>query len=57
MAQEGLKRKLTAIISADAVGYSLLKGDDEAATVKQEVYRILMLLARLKAIIGFSSEN
>ena len=40
MTQEGFKRKLTTILSADAVGYSRLMGDDEAATVKTiELYR------------------
>jgi adenylate cyclase len=34
MTQEGFKRKLTSIVSADAVGYSRLMGDDEAATVQ-----------------------
>jgi adenylate cyclase len=34
MASEGFKRKLTSIFSADAVGYSRLMGDDEAATVR-----------------------
>jgi adenylate cyclase len=34
MTQEGFKRKLTAILSADAVGYSRLMGDDEEATVR-----------------------
>ena len=34
MTQEGFKRKLTAILSTDAVGYSRLMGEDEAATVK-----------------------
>jgi adenylate cyclase len=34
MAEEGFKRKLTSIFSADAVGYSRLMGDDEAATVR-----------------------
>ena len=33
MKQEGFKRKLTSIFSVDAVGYSRLMGDDEAATV------------------------
>ena len=33
MTQEGFKRKLTAILSADAVGYSRLMGEDESATV------------------------
>ena len=34
MAEEGFKRKLAAILSADAVGYSRLMAEDEAATVK-----------------------
>ena len=34
MAEESFKRKLTTIFNADAVGYSKLMGDDEAATVK-----------------------
>jgi adenylate cyclase len=34
MAEEGFKRKLTAILSADAVGYSRLMEDDEEATVR-----------------------
>jgi adenylate cyclase len=34
MANEGFKRKLTAVLSADAVEYSRLMADDEAATVK-----------------------
>jgi len=34
MSDEGFKRKLTSIFSADAVGYSRLMGDDEAATVR-----------------------
>jgi len=43
MAQEGFKRKLTAILSADAVGYSRLMAEDEAATVKTiATYREVM---------------
>jgi len=34
MAQEGFKRKLTAILSADVVGYSRLMGEDEGTTVR-----------------------
>ncbi len=34
MAQEGFKRKLTAILSADAVAYSRLMGEDEEDTVR-----------------------
>ena len=34
MTDEGFKRKLTAILSADVKGYSRLMGEDEAATVQ-----------------------
>ena len=34
MAEEGFKRKLTAILSADVVGYSRLMRNDEEATVR-----------------------
>ncbi|MGV7224995.1 MAG: adenylate/guanylate cyclase domain-containing protein [Nitrospinales bacterium] len=34
MADEGFKRKLTTILSADVEGYSRLMGDDEEATVR-----------------------
>jgi adenylate cyclase len=34
MTEEGFKRKLTSILSADAVGYSRLMEDDEEATVR-----------------------
>ena len=34
MTVQGLKRKLAAILSADAVGYSRLMGDDEEATIR-----------------------
>ena len=34
MADEGFKRKLTAVLSADAVEYSRLMAEDETATVK-----------------------
>jgi adenylate cyclase len=43
MAPEGFKRKLTAILSADAVGYSRLMAEDEAGTVKTlATYREVM---------------
>ncbi len=43
MAQENYKRKLTAIFSADAKGYSRLMGEDEVATVHTITeYRQLM---------------
>ena len=34
MGQEDYKRKLTAVLSADAAGYSRLMAEDETATVK-----------------------
>ena len=34
MAPDRVKRKLTAILSADVEGYSRLMGEDEAATVR-----------------------
>ena len=34
MAEESFKRKLTAILSADVVGYSRLMGEDEDATIR-----------------------
>ena len=43
MTQEGFKRKLTAILSADAVGYSRLMREDEEATVRDiAVHRVLI---------------
>ena len=43
MSQDGFKRKLTAILSADVKGYSLLLADDEAFTIKTlKEYRRIM---------------
>ena len=43
MAEEGYRRKLTAILSADVAGYSRLMGEDEAETVKTlTAYRKIM---------------
>jgi len=43
MTTDTFQRKLTAILSADVVGYSRLMGDDEAATVKTlEAYKGVM---------------
>ena len=43
MAEEGFKRKLTAILSADVEAYSRLMGEDEDATIRTlTVYRELM---------------
>ena len=36
MAVEGFKRKLTAILSADAVGYSRLMAADESGTIARQ---------------------
>ena len=43
MAEEGFKRKLTAILSANVVGYSRLMEDNEEATIQTlNVYRNAM---------------
>jgi len=43
MAEEGFKRKLVAILSADVEGYSRLMGEDEDATIRTlTAYRELM---------------
>ncbi len=43
MPQEGFKRKLTAILSADVIGYSRLMRDDEEATVRDiAAHRVLI---------------
>ena len=43
MTEQGFKRKLTAILSADAVGYSRLMREDEEATVRDiAAHRVLI---------------
>jgi TolB-like protein/class 3 adenylate cyclase/Flp pilus assembly protein TadD len=43
MTREGFKRKLTAILSADVIGYSRLMRDDEEATVRSlAAHRVLV---------------
>jgi len=43
MAEKGFKRKLTAILSADVIGYSRLMRDDEEATVRDiAAHRVLI---------------
>jgi adenylate cyclase len=43
MPQEGFKRKLAAILSADVIGYSRLMRDDEEATVRDlSAHRVLI---------------
>ena len=48
MTQEGFKRKLTAILSADVEGYSRLMGEDEESTVQTiTAYReVITLLSK-----------
>ena len=54
MNTEGFKRKLTAVFSADVVGYSRLMGEDEAATVKTlQTYKVVMLTEYNKSAIFF----
>ena len=43
MPQEGFKRKLTAILSADVIGYSRLMRDDEEATVRALATRRILI--------------
>ena len=43
MSAQGVKRKLTAILSADVEGYSRLMGEDEESTVRTlTAYREIM---------------
>ena len=46
MTQEGFKRKLAAILSADAVGYSRLMGEDEAAQKLNEEQKRVSLFGQ-----------
>jgi TolB-like protein/cytochrome c-type biogenesis protein CcmH/NrfG len=48
MAQEGFKRKLAAILSADVVGYSSLMDDNEAETIRT----LKNYFSAIEAIIG-----
>jgi len=43
MTQEGFKRKLTAILSADVIGYSRLMREDEEATVRDLAARRVLI--------------
>lgn len=47
MAEEGFKRKLTAILSADVEGYSRLMGDDEEITFRTLTARLTLTLYKL----------
>jgi hypothetical protein len=42
MTTQGVKRKLTAILSADVEGYSRLMGEDEESTVGEHTTQVLM---------------
>ncbi len=59
MAEEGFKRKLTAILSADVEGYSRFMGDDEEATVRTlTAYReVLYTLIRQHNPLGEFQER
>jgi adenylate cyclase len=48
MADEGFKRKLTSILSADAVGYSRLMAEDETSTVKTLATYREIIASRIK---------
>jgi TolB-like protein/Tfp pilus assembly protein PilF len=61
MAEEGFKRKLTAILSADVIGYSQLMRDDEEATVRDlAAYRVLItgiIQQHRGKVIDFPGDN
>jgi adenylate cyclase len=60
MADEGFKRKLTAIVSADVVGYSSLMEDNEEATIQTlNTYRksISTLIEQHRAHLLSSTED
>jgi TolB-like protein len=61
MIEEKFRRKLTALLSADAEGFSRLMGDDEDATVKTlTVYRELMATLIQKhrgRVVDFPGDN
>jgi len=54
MAQDQFKRKLTAILNADAVGYSRLMGEDEAATVSTMKSHRNLIAEQISALRGES---
>jgi adenylate cyclase len=61
MEQEGFKRPLTAIFSADVEGYSRLVSEDEDATIRTlTAYRELMYTLIRKhrdRVVGFPGDN
>jgi adenylate cyclase len=52
MSAESFKRKLTAILSADVVGYGRLMGDDEVATVSTMKSRRNLIAEKIQAFKG-----
>ena len=48
----GMERKLAAIFSTDVVGYSLLMGDDEEATIRVAEGGAPMTIAPFAAVQG-----
>ena len=62
MADEGFKRKLTAILSADVEGYSRLMGDNEEATALtstayREVLNTLIQQHTFRYLVKYISNN
>ncbi len=52
MADEGFKRKLTAILSADVEGYSRLMGKDEAAAVSTLKSHRILIAEKIQSFNG-----
>jgi len=52
MAEDQFKRKLTAILSADVVGYSRLMGEDEMATVSTMKSHRSLIAEKIRAFKG-----
>ena len=51
MATDEVKRKLTAIFSADVVGYSRLMGEDELTTVEGFIKRLPIIIQAQKDLL------
>jgi len=51
MTENNFKRKLTAILSADVVGYSRLMGEDEETTVRTLNKYKEIIFARIEAVV------
>jgi hypothetical protein len=57
MADEGFKRKLAAILSADVEGYNGLMDDDEATVLTLTSYRTAMSKAAGISISGMKADS